>query len=173
MQPHYYSPSLPSTSKTLTKTIYFSVESTTKAKSPANNWLISYGHPTPLVLNAAPFSQPSIQLFYHFSDYHNVLQALGRLYPHNFLVLKIQRFPLWHSFLPQISFFCWVPFHVGLPSNDGAAHQPPDINFTLPFRDYFRPLQRSFPTTKQSHWSFHSQPSSDFDLPFHFKYLEE
>ena len=87
------------------------------------------------------------------SDSHSALQAFGSLYPPNSLVLKIQRFLCdLHSYHKSVS-FCWVPSHVGLPPNERAARQTPDINFAFPFRDYFRTFQRSIQTTWKSRWN--------------------
>ena len=58
--------------------------------------------------------------FIIYSDSRSTLQVLGTLYPHKFLVLIIQRFLCdLYSYHKSVS-FCWVPSHVGLPSNKRA-----------------------------------------------------
>ena len=52
--------------------------------------------------------------FIIYSDSRSVLQALGSLYTHNTLVLKMQRFLCDFQARRKCLPFCWIPSHVGL-----------------------------------------------------------
>ena len=57
--------------------------------------------------------------FVIYSDSQSAMQALERLYTHNSLVLKIQRFLCDPTAVENV-YFCWIPSHVGLSGNEKA-----------------------------------------------------
>ena len=88
--------------------------------------------------------------FVIYSDSRSHLQALGRVYTRNPLVLKIQRLLCGLYARRKFVSFCWIPSHIGLSGNEKAdvvakraVQLPPANHNALPFHDYAPSICRS------------------------------